>query len=120
LRYITAEKILQVLEKEGVSRETVTRRPISDEGFLKFGNWISKMSWDEIYKTEGTHSKASLLQEKLQCACKSYFPEKTSKHDSADRAYITKSIKTLILEKRRLFHEGKCEQARKLKNKCRK
>ena len=31
---------------------TVTSRPISDEGLLKFDNWISQVSWVEIYKAE--------------------------------------------------------------------
>ena len=46
---------------------------------------------------------------------KSGFSKKTSKHHSADRAYVTKDIKTLNLEKKRLFRESKHEQANKLK-----
>ena len=57
----------------------VTSTPISDEGLIKFVNWISPVSWDEIYKAEGKHSKACQLQEKTQCVYKSCFPEKTSK-----------------------------------------
>jgi hypothetical protein len=88
-----------------------------DRGLLKFGNWITSESWDEVAILESSDEKAEFLQDKLRKKYEECFPEKKFKQCNTDCPYITQEIKDLIQYKIQLRKEGKIGNANMLCNK---
>jgi hypothetical protein len=74
----------------------------------------------DVSNASTAYSKVEILQNTLLEKFCSYFPKRKTNSFSTDRPYISKDVKKLIPEKRRLFKEGKRQQAILLKNKIRK
>ena len=100
---------------------TVTiSRPITSEGLLTFGQWLSCEKWEKFQDAKSSNEKATIFQEALLHNYKACFPEKSTKRFSSDRPYITQEVKKMVMEKRWLFRQGNTQQANRLKNKLRK
>ncbi|KAK2709025.1 hypothetical protein QYM36_014600 [Artemia franciscana] len=92
--------------------ETERSRPITSEGLLTFGQWLSCEKWEKFQDAKSSNEKATIFQEALLHNYKACFPEKSTKRFSSDRPYITQEVKKMVMEKRRLFRHGNTQQAK--------
>ena len=86
-------------------KRKVKFRPLPQSGMLKFGEWLSQQTWDEVYNANDVHEKAACFQQKLMKALDEYLPEKTVTFSSDDQPWMTAELKELDRKKKRVFRK---------------
>ncbi|KAI8513803.1 hypothetical protein Bbelb_081270 [Branchiostoma belcheri] len=92
-------------------------RPLKDSDIRAFGTWITKHSWQEVYTAQSTQENTDAFYETLTSGIDHFFPTKTVKIHSTDRAWITPAIKRLIRKRQEAFNQQNDEAWKRLRNK---
>ena len=94
---------------------TVTHRPLPDAAMDKFGQWITSETWD-IFSNKMTPSEQALsLQDLLLSKLDKFFPVKSFKLGSQDKAWINGELKQLKrIKMREWIKRGKSKKYEKL------
>ncbi|KAI8493297.1 hypothetical protein Bbelb_293010 [Branchiostoma belcheri] len=92
-------------------------RPLKDSDIRAFGTWITKHSWQEVYTAQSTQEKTDAFYETLTSGIDHFFPTKTVKIHSTDKAWITPAIKRLIRKRQEAFNQQNDEAWKRLRNK---
>ena len=82
---------------------TVTTRPITQSGIEKFGQWIVKESWSEIYRCQDVNIKVEMLQNILIENYYKCFPVKVMRVCDEDDPWMTLELKQLDRKRKREF-----------------
>ena len=69
--------------------------------------WVAEQTWDQVFKAETAHIKASIFQESLMESFNYFFPEKIVKFRFNDKPWVTQDIKQLDRKRRRAWLKDK-------------
>ena len=94
------------LPRDSTSRQRVAR-PMRDSDIREFGQWLCDHDWSEVSSAESVTDKCSEFYSTLHQVIEIYFPQRTVKQYSHDKAWITPYIKMLVTRRQRAFHDGK-------------
>ena len=79
-RIVVARPINKINNKTSRETRKVKVRPFTKSGYEKMQKWFIDQSWEDVFKAETAHAKASTFQELLLNILDVYFPEKNKKH----------------------------------------
>ena len=84
---------------------TVTVRPLPDSRIRDFGQWICAEKWLEFDRDEDPDKQAEQLKEILAEKVDQFFPQETFRISSKDKPYLTKELKQLDRQKKRVYRK---------------
>ena len=116
-KIVIARPISKINNKSGREVRQVKVRPIPESGMRRMTDWFLDQNWEEVYKAESAHDKASLFQAKLMEALNNIFPEKIMKVSSDDQPWVTHRLKVLDRRRKRIFHKERRSERWKILNK---
>ena len=89
----------------------VTFRPLPQSGIDRFGRWIQKQSWKNIYECPDVDLKAEMFQNFMKQKLDEFLPTKMIKISSEDKPWINQQVKNLDRKcKREFFKHQKSEK----------
>ena len=110
-RIVVAKPINTLNNKNARITRKITTRPITHSGMKEMQNWIIQQTWENVFQTENTHSKAQIFQDTLITKYEEIFPEKTRKINSDDTPWMTQKLKRLDRKRKRVYNkQRKSEQ----------
>ena len=90
---------------------TKISRPMPDSGIRKFGQWIINEDWSSVVPAGNSSLQARAMQELLETKVDEIFPTKSVKISTKDKFFITKEIKQLDRQKKRIYRkQGKSQK----------
>ena len=99
------------LEVEPRKYKTVEFRPLPESGIIGMKNWIENYDWKDVFICEGANEKAEKLQNIMLEKLEHFFPKKSFKVCSEDKAWVTKEVKKFDRARKREFcKRGKSEK----------
>ena len=88
----------------------------TDEGNLKFKEWILSQDWIDIYTPTCTNEKATNYQNLMNSAMSTCFPVVTVRRKTSEDPWITDKIRKKIRRRKALFRaQGRSRAWKKLK-----
>ena len=88
----------------------------TEEGNLKFKEFIMNQDWNEVFEADTSDLKAEKYQEVVNAAMKECFPLVTVKRKSTDDPWITDKIRKKIKQRKKVFKkQGRSKAWKKLK-----
>ena len=89
----------------------------TDEGNLKFKNWVLSQSWSEIFEAKSSSEKAETYQTLMTAAMDACYPVVTVKRKSSEDPWITDKIRKKIRKRKAIFRKyGRSPAWKKLRN----
>ena len=91
-------------------------RYYTEESALKFGQWLARMEWQELYCAEGSNRKAEIYQAEVVGALEACFPLIQMKRKSSDPPCINWKIRKKLRQRNGIYmREGRSPKWRRLK-----
>ena len=90
----------------------------TEEGNVKFKNWIISQDCSSVFREKTSNKKAECYQELVNYAMQKCFPTVTVKKKSTDDPWITDKIRKKIKQRKKIFKkQGRSKAWKKLKKK---
>ena len=99
-------------------KKTIKTRPLPDSQIEKFGKFMTKHKWLEVFSAQDVNSKVANFHKTLMTNLDLYFPQKTIKVSSLDKKFMNPELKSLQRRVQREFYKRrKSAKWKKLKRK---
>ena len=76
-------------------KKTIKTRPLPDSQIEKFGKFMTKHNWLEVFSAQDVNSKVANFHNTLMTNLDLYFPQKTIKVSSLDKKFMNPELKSL-------------------------
>ena len=95
---------------------TYSYRYYTEESALKFGGWLARMDWCDLYCAEGSNRKAEIYQAEVVGAMEACFPLIQMRRKSSDPPWINWKIRKKLKQRSGVYvREGRSPKWRRLK-----
>ena len=95
---------------------TVVSRPLPDSKIRQFGQWITKVSWDNISSKDDPTKQVEIFENSITQKLDEIFPKKITKLCIQDKPYMTYELKALKRKRMREYEvNGKSNKYIRLK-----
>ena len=85
---------------------TITIRRMPESGVQRFGQWISKESFTQIFQVKSSTEKVRAFQNLMKNKIDDIFPEKTIKIFHKDKEWMTEQVQKIRRQKNREYRKN--------------
>ena len=102
-RYVQAE----LHKKRTFKWETYSYRHYNNQSVENFKTWIIMHDWREVLEAQGLNNKTDACQGTVTEAVEKFFPLETTRRKSSELPWMSKKLKTMIVDrKQQFFNDG--------------